>query len=153
MKHRAGSGWSVVVVATALGLSAPAPARGQAGAAQGTRPAPTEQVQVGATQGGPTNEMQPTPKFNMDYFHGEWNFETNIPESPMGEGGPMSGTETITDVYDGRFWLVAIKGEGPDGPYTGNGMMIYSDGFHGQSWTRYEFSRGFSLIKTGSLGC
>jgi hypothetical protein len=152
MEHRVGSAWSVVVIGFVL--SAPASAR--AGQSQGTRPAPNPpdgQVQVGATQGGPTNELQPTPKFNMDYFHGEWNFETNVSESPLGEGGPMTGTETIMDVYDGRFWLLSIKGDGPEGRYTGNGVMIYNDGFAGQAFTRYEFTRGLSLIKTGTLGC
>jgi len=141
MKHGVGMVLSVFVFVTGVVLSAPAAAQSQAGApSQGARPAtsppPEQRLQPGATQGAPTNELQPTPKFNMDYFHGEWHFETNVPESPLGEGGPMEGTETIVDVYDGRFWLISIKGDGPEGPYTGNGVIIYNDAFFGQTFTR-----------------
>ena len=152
MKYRVGSARLVGVIAVGIVIGASAMAHAQS---QEARPAvpPPGQVQVGATQGGPTNELQPTPKFNMDYFHGEWEFEGALAESPLGEGGPVNGTETVTDVFDGRFWLVAIKGEGPEGPYTGNGVVIYSDGFTGQAFTRYEFSRGLPLLKSGAIGC
>ena len=135
----------------------------QAGAqSQGaSRPATTPQEerqqrepQPAATQGGVlTTETDPQAKFNMDYFVGEWNFEASVSESPLGAGGPISGSETVRNVWDGRFWDVTIKGEAADGPFTGKGIIIYQDSFAGQSYTRYELTRGIAVLKTGNLGC
>ena len=135
----------------------------QAGAqAQGgSRPATTRQeerqrreVQPGAKQGAVlTDVADAQPKFNMDYFVGQWNFESTVSESPLGAGGPISGSETIRNVWDGRFWDITIKGEGPEGPFTGNGIITYQDGFSGQSYMRYEITRGIALLRTGNLGC
>ena len=144
-------------------LSVTAWAQPQAGAQSqgGSRPATTPQEerqrrepQPGATQGAVlTTETDAQPKFNMDYFVGEWNFESNVSESPLGAGGPMSGSETVRNVWDGRFWDITIKGEGPDGPFTGQGIILYHDSFSGQSYTRYEITRGIALLRTGNLGC
>jgi hypothetical protein len=127
----------------------------------GLQAAPTRQeerqrkeVQPGTTQGSAlTNVTDAQPKFNMDYFVGEWNFESNLSESPLGAGGPMSGSETIRNVWDGRFWDITIKGEGPEGPFTGKGIITYHDSFSGQSYMRYEVTRGIALLRTGNLGC
>lgn len=89
----------------------------------------------------------------MDYFVGEWKFESTLAESPLGAGGSGSGTETIKNVLDGRFWEITIKGEDADGPFSGTGILISQDNFAGQSFTRYEVSRGVPLLKTGTLGC
>ena len=127
----------------------------------GSRPAPTRQeerqrreVQPGSTQGTAlTNVTDAQPKFNMDYFVGVWNFESNLSESPLSAGGPMSGSETVRNVLDGRFWDITIKGEGPEGPFTGKGIITYQDSFSGQSYMRYEITRGIALLRTGNLGC
>jgi len=127
----------------------------------GSRPAPTRQeerqrreVQPGSTQGAAlTNVTDAQPKFNMDYFVGVWNFESNLSESPLSAGGPMSGSETVRNVLDGRFWDITIKGEGPEGPFTGKGIITYQDSFSGQSYMRYEVTRGIGLLRTGNLGC
>jgi len=144
-------------------LSVTAAVQLQAGAQSqgGSRPATTPQEerqrrepQPGATQGAVlTTETDAQSKFNMDYFVGEWNFESSVSESPLGAGGPMSGSETVRNVWDGRFWDITIKGEGPDGPFTGKGIIIYQDSFSGQSYTRYELTRGIAVLKTGMLGC
>ena len=130
----------------------------QAGAqSQGAgRPASTPQEerqqrepQPGATQGGVlTTETDAQAKFNMDYFVGEWKFEASVSESPLGAGGPMSGSETVRNVWDGRFWDVTIKGEGADGPFAGKGIIVYQDSFAGQSYTRYEVTRGIAVLRT-----
>jgi len=113
-----------------------------------------KEVQPGTTQGSAlTNVTDAQPKFNMDYFVGEWNFESNLSESPLGAGGPMSGSETIRNGWDGRFWDITIKGEGPEGPFTGKGIITYQDSFSGQSYMRYEVTRGIALLRTGNLGC
>ena len=93
-----------------------------------------------------------TPKFNMDYFVGEWKFEWTAPDSPLGEGGQSTGSESVKKVLDGRFYEITIKGEGPQGPFTGNGILFYLDTPTGQYATRYEVTRGLALLKTGMLG-
>ena len=112
------------------------------------------EVQPGATQGAVlTDVTDAQPKFNMDYFVGEWDFESNVSESPLGAGGPISGSETVRNVLDGRFWDITIKGEGPEGPFTGKGIITYQDSFSGQSYMRSEITQGIALLKTGNLGC
>jgi len=108
----------------------------------------------GATQRGTlTTENDAQPKFNMDYFVGEWKFEASVSESPLGTGGLVSGVEIVRNVWDGRYWDITIKGDSPDGPFTGKGMILYQDTFAGQSYTRYEVTRGIALLRTGPLGC
>jgi len=125
----------------------------------GGRPAQNQEEQrrreqPGSTQGAATTaETDAQPKFNMDYFVGEWTFESTVSESPLGAGGPMSGSETVRNMLDGRFWDVSIKGEGPDGVFTGRGVIMYQDGFFGQFFTRYEVTQGQALLRTGSVGC
>src|SRR3989442_13379739 len=120
----------------------------QAGAQAGSRPATTRreerqrrEVQPGATQGAVlTDVTDAQPKFNMDYFVGEWNFESNVSESPLGAGGPISGSETVRNVLDGRFWDITIKGERTDGPLTVQGIVLYHDRLSCKSYTRYEIT-------------
>jgi len=65
----------------------------------GGRPATTrreerqrKEVQPGATQGAIlTDVTDAQPKFNMDYFVGEWTFESNMSERPS------SAEKTTTD--------------------------------------------------------
>ena len=110
--------------------------------------------QPGATQEGTTSENDVAPKFNQDYFVGDWKFEGLVSESPLGEGGPISGTEIVRNIWDGRFWDIRINGEGPDGaPFTGTGVILFQDNFAGQSFTRYEFTQGIAVLRTGALGC
>lgn len=139
-------------------LAMPASAQ-QPSAAQG-RPETSQEErqrrepQPGATQGGIlTTETDAQPKFSMDYFVGQWAFESNVPESPLGPGGPVRGYEIVRNVWDGRYWDVTIKAEGPDGLFTGKGIILYQDTFAGQAYTRYEVTRGIALLKTGNLGC
>ena len=89
----------------------------------------------------------------MNYFVGEWKYEGNVSDSPLGAGGPMSGLEVVRNVWDGRFWDIAIKGEAADELFTGKGVISYHDGFSGQSYMRYEVTRGVGLLRTGILGC
>lgn len=110
--------------------------------------------QPGATQGGVlTSETDAQPKFNMDYFVGRWRFEASLAESPLGPGGPISGSETVRNVWDGRFWDITITGEGPEGAFAGRGVILYQDTFAGQSYTRYEVTQGVAVLRTGFLGC
>ena len=114
-----------------------------------------DEPQPGATQGGvTTSETDAQPKFDMDYFVGEWTFESTMSDSPLGTGGPVTGRETVRNTWDGRFWDVVIDGEGPDGPFTGKGVIIYQDTFAGQSVARYEVTtQGIATLRTGAVGC
>src|SRR5262245_52258579 len=133
--------WAVALCSLS-GVSAPAPLYAGAQSQVGPPATPQEErqqkePQPGATQGAVlTTETDAQPKFSMDYFVGEWTFEASVSESPLGAGGPISGTEIIRNVWDGRFWDITIKGDGPDGPFTGKGMIVYQDTFAGQVYTR-----------------
>lgn len=125
-----------------------------AGTASAQPPQPKEPPQAGATQSGPTSHTDPAPKFNQDYFTGEWQFEGTVSDSPLGESGEMTGVETVRNGWDGRFWDVTIKGKKPDGsPFTGNGIILFQDSSFGQFFIRYEFTQGIALLRTGTLGC
>jgi hypothetical protein len=160
---RAGFAAALALLACGSSLAVPASARLQSAAqAQGDKQPPEtpqeerqrREPQPGATQGGVlTTETDAQSKFNMDYFVGEWTFESSLADSPLGTGGPISGTEIVRNVWDGRFWDITIKGEGPDGPFTGKGIITYQDTFAGQFYTRYEVTRGIALLRTGNLGC
>src|SRR5262249_55162497 len=127
----------------------------------GSRPAPTRQEERQRREGQPgsaqraalTKVTDAQPKINMDYFLGERNFESKFAGNPIVVGGPNSGVKTIRNVWDGRFWDVTIKGGGPEGPFTGKGIITYQDSFSGQSYMRYEITRGIALLRTGNLGC
>jgi hypothetical protein len=59
------------------------------------------------------------------YFAGQWNFQGEAKESPLGPGGKISATETC-EWFAGGFQLVCrTKGTGPKGPGTGMGIMSY----------------------------
>jgi hypothetical protein len=89
----------------------------------------------------------------MDYLVGDWKFASNLSESPLGAGGSTSGSETVRNILDSRFWEVTIKSEGDAGPLTGSGIMLYQDTFSGQNFTRFEVTQGLVLLKTGTVGC
>ena len=75
-------------------------------------------------------------------------------DSPLGTGGPASGRETVRNTWDGRFWDVVMDGDGPDGLFSGKGVIMYQDTFAGQSFARYEFTtQGVATLKTGVIGC
>ena len=130
----------VVYLSVVMGLFGP-PANAQ-----------TNKPQPGQTGAGPTGFRDPVAKFNMNYFVGDWQFEWIVPDSPLGDGGPITGVESIMNLMDGRFYEIAIKGEAPDGPFTGNGLMTYMDTPAGQYAIRYEVARGIALLKPGILG-
>jgi hypothetical protein len=115
-------------------------------------PVNAQQKDVRPKPGKGTGLLDQTPKFNMDYFIGDWTFEWVAPDSPLGEGGEIAGTESVKKVWDGRVYENTVKGQGPQGPFTGNGILLYQDTPAGQYATRYEVTRGLALLKAGPLG-
>ena len=79
-------------------------------AAQATKPAP-----------GPEHKR-------IGFFAGQWKFEGEAKESPLGPAGKFTGTETC-EWFAGGFQLVCrSKGTGPKGPATGMAVMGYDPG-------------------------
>ena len=136
MKKRLGIALTLVVCCSSWGLTAELQTQSSVG-----------------QKGAPTSSRDATPKFNMDYFVGEWEFESNLAETPLGAGWPESGTETVRNIYDGRFWDVRIKGGNDRAPVTGAGVLIYQDSFAGQFFARHQVVGGVSLLMTGEVGC
>ena len=133
----------VVTLAFVLGLVASLPAWGQP---QPQRP----QGQI-PDRGRPTQSGDEIPLFDYEaYFPGVWNFEWRVPESPLGPGGTIRGTEDFS-TGDGRYYTSRIEADGPDGPFTADSRIIYLA--EQKVFTRYEVdSRGFELFKAGRVG-
>jgi hypothetical protein len=99
----------------------------------------------------PTEPTDPMPPPNLDYFIGTWSFDWNVPESALGPGGKMKGTETYKKILGGQTYESDIRGEGPEGPFQGRAVTRYDE--KEKIVTRYEiFSYGLSAFKSGSIG-
>lgn len=87
----------------------------------------------------------------LDYFLGTWSFEWNVPDSPLGPAGKITGTESCQKILDGLFYQTDIQGNGPLGPFEGLAILGYDK--RENIYQRYEFdSLGFSTVKTGTIG-
>jgi hypothetical protein len=54
-------------------------------------------------RGRPTARGDEIPVFDYDaYFPGTWEFEWRVPESPLGSGGMIEGTEVYAPSEDGQ---------------------------------------------------
>lgn len=73
---------------------------------------------------GPKAAPGPEHK-RIGYFAGQWKFEGEAKESPLGPGGKLTSSETC-EWFAGGFQLVCrSKGTGPRGPMTGQSIMGY----------------------------
>ena len=133
----------VVALSFVLGLAVSVPALGQ----------PQPQLPQGQIpdRGRPTEAGDEIPLFDYEaYFPGAWQFEWRVPESPLGPGGSIRGTEVFS-TGDGRYYTSRIEAEGPDGPFTADSRIIYLA--EQRVFARYEVdSRGFELFKAGRVG-
>ena len=81
-----------------------------------------------ASSGLAAQATKPTPgpeHKRIAFFAGQWKFEGEAKESPLGPGGKFTGTETC-EWFAGGFQLVCrSKGTGPKGPMTGMAIMSY----------------------------
>ena len=102
--------------------------------------------------GRPTTKENPLPVFDFEeYFTGTWHFEWIVPESPLGPGGVITGTEVFKPGLDGRFFDSEIAATGPNGPFTAKSKTIYNP--DNKFMARHETdSRGFSMMKAGHIG-
>ena len=102
--------------------------------------------------GRPTEAGDEVPTFDYDaYFPGVWTFEWRVPDSPLGPGGLITGSETFERGTDGRNYTARIEAEGPDGPFTTDSTIIYLAGQ--RAFVRHDTdSRGFRLLRAGRIG-
>ncbi len=103
-------------------------------------------------RGRPTARGDKIPLFDYDaYFPGTWAFEWRVPESPLGAGGTIEGTEDFSTSDDGRYYTSRIEARGPDGEYTAEARIVYLA--EQKVFSRYEVdSRGFDMYKVGRVG-
>ena len=113
------------------------------------RPLPQGQI---PDLGRPTQAGDDVPTFDYDaYFPGTWTFEWRVPDSPLGAGGLVTGTETFHPSDDGRNYHSMIEAEGPDGPFTIASTIIYLTAQ--RAFVRNEAdSRGFARLMAGRVG-
>jgi hypothetical protein len=99
-----------------------------------------------------TKEGDTEPLFDFGkYFLGKWTFEWDVPTSPLGEGGLITGTDVFTASGDERYYESQLEANGPDGPFKAHSVIIYLR--DAKVVSSYETdSRGFSLIKSGPIG-
>lgn len=68
--------------------------------------------------GRPTESTDTVPPFDFaGYFTGTWEFEWDVPQSPLGADGSIAGKTVYTAAGEGRFTAESTA-EGPDGKYT-----------------------------------
>ena len=110
-------------------------------------------VVVAAASGVRTQAPDPKPgpeHKRIGYFAGQWSYQGEAKESPLGPGGKITGTETC-EWFPGGFQLVCrTKGTGPKGPGTGQGIMSYDPAR--KAYTYYAISsHGDNIFVRGQL--
>ena len=106
--------------------------------------------QPGQQPSRPTDPSDPMPPPNMDYFVGEWSFEWNVPESPLGPAGKFKGKETYKKI-NATTYESLIEGDGPAGAFKGKATIVYNE--KEKLVTRTETGLfGVSQTKAGPIG-
>ncbi len=97
-----------------------------------------------ASSGVAAQPPKPTPgpeHKRLANFVGQWKYEGEVKESPLGPAGKVSGSETC-EWFAGRFHLVChTKGTGPRGPVTGMSVMGYD-----------QMQKAYTYYAASSLG-
>jgi hypothetical protein len=101
--------------------------------------------------GRPTQATDEVPLFNFDeYFVGKWTFEWDVPESPLGAGGKITGT-TVYKPIEGAFYAADTEASGPTGSFKVREVYAY----HKQNKTitrQVADSRNLSYLQLGAVG-
>jgi hypothetical protein len=102
--------------------------------------------------GRPTKKDDPLPVLNLEeYLVGKWTFEWDVPESALGPGGRITGTEIFRRGRDGRHFSSDWEAQGPSGAFRGQAIMVYHQ--EQRVVIRHETdSRGFSVLSSGTIG-
>lgn len=75
-------------------------------------------------QATPPNQPGPEHK-RMERMVGQWSYQGEAKESPLGPAGKISGSETCEWFQGGFAVICRSKGTGPKGSVTGMGVMSY----------------------------
>jgi hypothetical protein len=101
--------------------------------------------------GRPTQATDEVPLFNFDeYFVGKWTFECDVPESPLGAGGKITGT-TVYKPIEGAFYAADTEASGPTGSFKVREVYAY----HKQNKTitrQVADSRNLSYLQLAAVG-
>ena len=98
-----------------------------------------------------TTPPKPGPEHKrLERGVGQWNYQGEAKESPMGPAGKITGSETC-ELFQGGFALVCrSKGTGPKGPATGLNVTSYDEGQ--KSHTYYAISsQGDNIFVRGHI--
>ena len=74
----------------------------------------------------PTEPTDAMPPPNLDYFLGAWEFDWNVPESPLGPAGKLKGKETFKKINAAKYESI-IEGESPLGAIKGRATTEYDE--------------------------
>ncbi|MGE0884606.1 MAG: hypothetical protein AB7P14_13750 [Blastocatellales bacterium] len=99
----------------------------------------------------PTNPDDPMPPPNMDYFVGAWEFDWNVPESPLGPAGKLKGRETYKKINASTYESL-IEGEGPAGAIKGSATTVYNEKEKQVFRTETGMFGNLQLKKSGPIG-
>ena len=144
----AAGGVSLLLVAAAVAVTGAEPATPQPPSADRSQ-LPQGQI---PDLGRPTEAGDEVPTFDYDaYFPGVWSFEWRVPDSPLGPGGLITGTETFEPGSDGRNYRATLEAAGPAGSFTTQSTIIYLAAQ--RAFVRHDDdSRGFSMLRAGRIG-
>src|SRR5687768_10349107 len=97
----------------------------------------------------PKNDDPELP-FDPDYFVGTWDLEWDVPDTPLGQAGTITGAIEIRHVegcsYEGEF-----TGRDEDGPMTSKIQLVYDPKAKYMMWIETT-SRGYTIIRPGHVG-
>jgi hypothetical protein len=98
-----------------------------------------------------TQQDDKVPLFDFDtYFLGQWAFEWDIPEGPLGTAGRLEGT-TIYRASSPGVYEAVTEGTGPDGKFSIKETIRYQR--EQKTLTRDVVdSRGYKYTQTGTIG-
>jgi hypothetical protein len=98
-----------------------------------------------------TTPPKPGPEHKrLERMVGQWNYQGEVKESPMGPAGKVTGSETC-EWFQGGFAIVCrTKGTGPKGPMTGMNVMSYQPAQ--KAYTYYAISsQGDNIFVHGQI--
>lgn len=103
-------------------------------------------------RGRPTKHDDEQPLLDADaYFLGApWTFEWDVPETPLGSAGRITGTTTYKSL-GGKFYEAVTEAEGPDGKFTIKETIGYHKDY--KAFSRHVVdSRGFAYDQIAHVG-
>lgn len=103
-------------------------------------------------RGRPTKHDDEQPLLDADgYFLGApWTFEWDVPETPLGSAGRITGTTTYKSL-GGKFYEAVTEAEGPDGKFTVKETIAYHKDYKALSRHVVD-SRGFAFDQIAHVG-